>query len=162
MKTHFKKLQNPNYLGSWDLYDNEGNVKPIILTASELKKEMVHDGRGGTAQCTVLYFKEKEVKPMILNATNLKAIAKLTGSNFIEDWSGFKLKIEVKKIKAFGEMHDALRITEKGVVVVLPDLCPTHPKWESARKSIKDKTATLSQIKKHFTLTPENEILLCK
>ena len=159
MKTHFKKMQNPNYIGSWDLYDNNGNMKPLTVTVDKVAKETVHDGRGGSEECPVMYFKEN-YKPMVMNATNLKAVAKITGSNFIEEWNGFKIKIEVKKVKAFGEIHEALRITEKGVM--LPELTPKHTKWASAKKSLQAKTITLEQLRKHFSINSENEQLLCK
>jgi hypothetical protein len=46
-KTHFKKLRNPDYLGSWDLIDENGTVKNRAFTITGVKKEMVHDGKGG-------------------------------------------------------------------------------------------------------------------
>ena len=56
MKTHFKKLKNPDYLGSWDLMDQNGNAKNTILTIKEVKTEMVHDGKGGQENCTTVHF----------------------------------------------------------------------------------------------------------
>ena len=47
---------------------------------------------------------------MILNATNMKMIAKVLGSNFVEDWSGRKVWIGTEKVRAFGDVVDALRI----------------------------------------------------
>ena len=32
MKTHFKKMVNPDYLGSWDLMDAEGNFIKKTVT----------------------------------------------------------------------------------------------------------------------------------
>lgn len=107
-KTHFKKLRNPNYLGAWDLMDENGQTTNAVLTILETKKELVFDGKGGNEECVVLYFSES--KPMVMNATNLKTISKVLDSPFIEDWSGKKIEITVKKVKAFGEVHDALRI----------------------------------------------------
>jgi hypothetical protein len=49
-------------------------------------------------------------KPMILNATNNKTIAKLFKTPYIEQWAGRKIQIYTEKVKAFGEVWDALRI----------------------------------------------------
>jgi DNA-directed RNA polymerase subunit RPC12/RpoP len=47
---------------------------------------------------------------MILNATNNKTIAKLLKTPYIEEWAGRKIQIYTEKVKAFGEVWDALRI----------------------------------------------------
>lgn len=154
MKTHFKKLRNPDYLGSWDLADANGNFKNRALTIKEVKKEMVHDGKGGQEDCVTVHFFES--KPMIMNSTNLKTIHKALGTPFIEDWAGKKIEISVEKVKAFGEIHDALR-----VVKVNLELDPKHPKWNGAKTAIKAKTVTIEQIKKQYSISPENEKLLC-
>lgn len=154
MKTHFKKLRNPDYLGSWDLADANGNFKNRILTIKEVKKEMVHDGKGGKEDCVTVYF--IEAKPMIMNSTNLKTIHKSLGTPYIEDWSGKKIEVTVEKVKAFGEVHDALRVIKTSL-----ELDPKHPKWNGAKEAIKAGTVSIDQIKKQFTISPENEKLLC-
>lgn len=154
MKTHFKKLRNPDYLGSWDLTDQNGNFKNKVLTIKEVKKEMVHDGKGGKEDCvTVLFY---ESKPMIMNSTNLKTIHKTLGTPYIEDWAGKKIEITVEKVKAFGEVHDALRVVKNSL-----DLNPNHPKWSGAKQAIKSGTVTIEAIKKQYTISTENEKLLC-
>lgn len=150
MKTHFKKLKNPNYLGAWDLMDSEGKVQNIILTVKETKKEFVFDGKGGNEECVVLHFEER--KPMVMNATNLRTIAKVTGSPFVEDWVGQKVEITVKQVKAFGEMHQALRISPiKPVEKTKPFF--TEANFEKAKAA----NATIDQIKKSYDITPEVE-----
>ena len=153
MKTHFKKLKNPDYLGSWDLMDQNGNVKNLILTIKEVKTEMVHDGKGGQENCTTVHFQNS--KPMIMNSTNLKTIHKTLETPFIEEWVGKKIEITTEKVKAFGEVHDALR-----VVKVNLELNPKHPKWAGAKSAIKAKTVTIDQIKKQYSINAENEKLL--
>lgn len=154
MKTHFKKLRNPDYLGSWDLADANGNFKNRIFTIKEVKKEMVHDGKGGKEDCVTVHF--IEAKPMIMNSTNLKTIHKSLGTPYIEDWAGKKIEVTVEKVKAFGEVHDALRVIKTSL-----ELDPRHPKWNGAKEAIKAGTVTIDQIKKQFTISPENEKLLC-
>jgi len=154
MKTHFKKLKNTEFLGSWDLIDDKGQTKNIVATIKEIKKQMVHDGKGGQSECIVLLF--NEFKPMIVNATNLKVTSKIMDSNYIEDWIGKKIEISTEKVRAFGEMHDALRIVKTSL-----DLTPQHPKWNGAKEAIKSQKVTIEQIKKQFSISPENEKLLC-
>jgi hypothetical protein len=154
MKTHFKKLRNPDYLGSWDLADANGNFKNRILTIKEVKKEMVHDGKGGKEDCVTVHF--TEAKPMIMNSTNLKTIYKSLNSPYIEDWSGKKIEITVEKVKAFGEIHDALRVVKTSL-----ELDPKHPKWNGAKEAIKSGSVTIDAIKKQYTISPENEKILC-
>lgn len=153
MKTHFKKLRNPDYLGSWDLTDDNGNFKNRILTIKDVKKQMVYDGRGGQEECVTVLFEES--KPMVMNATNLKTIHKSLNTPYIEEWIGKKIELTVQKVKAFGEMHDALRVVKTSL-----ELNPTHPKWKGAKKAIEAGTVTIEQIKKQYTLTPANEKLL--
>lgn len=152
-KTHFKKLRNPDYLGSWDLADDNGNFKNRILTIKDVKKEMVHDGRGGQEECVTVLFHES--KPMIMNSTNLKTISKSLDTPYIEDWADKKIEITVEKVRAFGEVHDALRVVKASL-----ELKPGHKKWNGAKDAIKAGTVTIEAIKKQYTLTPENEKLL--
>lgn len=103
-KTHWKKHFNPNYLGSYSLEPGEERV----LTITGLKDEDVMSPDGKTEKLPVLYFKED--KPMILNKTNAKTVAKVAGSDYIEDWPGVKIQIYIANVKAFGELTPALRV----------------------------------------------------
>lgn len=105
MKTHWKKLTNPNYLGAYSIEDG----KDLILTIKNVREEKVIGADGKKDDCVVCYFYEN-VKPMILNSTNMKMIAKLYKTNFIEDWVGKKIQIGVEQVKAFGDIVDALRV----------------------------------------------------
>lgn len=104
-KTHWKKLTNPNFLGSWSFQPGEEKT----LTIKEVKQEIVKN-QNGSEECTIAYFDE-DVKPLILNKTNAEMIAKVWGTPFIEDWKGLKITLKVKKINAFGEMVDAVRVS---------------------------------------------------
>lgn len=109
MKTHIDKLRNPNYLGGWDLLDQNGKTIDKIVTIKEIKAEHVFDQKSNSEQQVItVYF--NECKPIILNATNRKTLKKVTGTEFIEDMAGKKIQLTTKKVKAFGEIHDAIRI----------------------------------------------------
>ena len=104
-KTHWKKLTNPDYLGAYALDDG----KDVILTISYVREEKVTGSDGKKDDCVVCHFSER-VKPMILNSTNMKIITKLFGTPYIEDWSGRRIQIGIEKVKAFGDVVDALRV----------------------------------------------------
>lgn len=106
-KTHWKKLTNPDYLGAYALEQGEERT----LTIKSVKQEMVQGSDGKKEECIVVRFSENE-KPMIMNKTNLKTIAKLYGS-YIEDWVGKRITVYVEKVKAFGDLVEALRIRAK-------------------------------------------------
>lgn len=104
-KTHWKKWYNPNYLGAYAFQPGEEKT----VTIREIRQELVQN-QNGKEECTVAYFDE-DVKPLILNKTNCKSIAKVWGTPYIEDWPGKKITLKVKKISAFGEMTDAVRVS---------------------------------------------------
>ena len=108
-KTHIDKLRNPNYLGGWDLMDANGKTIDKIVTIKEIKNESVFNQKSQIEE-QVITLMFNECKPIILNATNRKTLKKVTGTDYIEDMIGKKIQLTTKRIKAFGEFHDAIRI----------------------------------------------------
>lgn len=104
-KTHWKKLSNPNFLGVYSLEDG----KDLVLTIKTVRQEEVMGADGKKEDCIVCYFSDAD-KPMILNSTNAKMIQKLIGTPFIEEWVGHKIQIGTEKVKAFGDVVEALRV----------------------------------------------------
>lgn len=154
MKTHFKKLRNPNFVGSWDLADKDGNYQDKVVTIQSVSKETVHNGKGGSEDCTVIKF--KEVKPMVANSTNLRMIAKLCGSPYIEDWVGKQICLTVQKVKAFGEVHDAIRV-KAAVSAPKPKPTLTEERFQAALNAREEGKTTNEQIRAGFTLTKEQD-----
>lgn len=140
--THWKKLTNPNYLGAYSLQPNESRVVTIV----EVKREVITGMEGKKEECTIAYLKGE--KPMILNTTNSKRIEKIVGSPFIENWKGAEVMIYAEKIKAFGEIVDALRI--KAVELKQSDL---RALFERKKPLIKE-TERVSNIER---IVSENE-----
>lgn len=103
--THWKKMSNPNYLGSYSI--DEG--KDLVLTIDYVRQESVIGADGKKDDCIVCHWKENE-KPMILNSTNCKMIQKLLKTPYIEEWSGHRIQIGTERVKAFGDVVDALRV----------------------------------------------------
>lgn len=104
--THWKKLTNPNYLGAYSIEDG----KDLILTIGSVSEETVIGADGKKEQCVVCRFEEPNTKPMILNSTNMKMISKLLKTPYVEEWRGHRIQIGTEKVKAFGEIVDALRV----------------------------------------------------
>lgn len=155
MKTHWKKLTNPDYLGSYDFEPGEER----IVTVKKVVREMITGTGGKKEECTVCYF-EEPFKPMILNSTNAKAITKLADSPYIEEWAGKSFKIVVAKVSAFGEMVDALRIKSERVVKTKPVLMFGTPNFENCKKAYKADPTKLEAIKAKYEVSEEVEALL--
>ena len=103
-----KMGKNPNYLGSWDL--EELPRRELTLTIAQIKDESVVGNEGRESVCTVCYWQEQGYKPMILNVSNKKTIAKLYKTKDTEKLKGKAVVIGIEKVRAFGDVHDALRI----------------------------------------------------
>lgn len=106
--THWKKLTNPNYIGSHDLQPGQ----KLIVTIESVQQEVVKGQDGKEETCIVARIKGAK-KPMILNKTNCKIIAKVYDTPYIEEWSGKQIIIYSAKVRAFGEIVDALRVENK-------------------------------------------------
>jgi hypothetical protein len=158
-KTHWRKLTNPDYIGAYSLMVGETSPD-IVVTIESVSREIVTGTDGKKEECTVARLKGQ--KPFILNSTNQKTISKALGSPFIEDWVGKSITLYVAKVKAFGEVVDALRVRPVAAVLQLPELNPQHPKWKDAIKALKAKNTTIQSIRKSYSLSAENEKLLCK
>lgn len=105
--THWKKVYNPDFLGSWDLEKGD-----IIATIAYVKQEKVHNvNKNKKEDVPVLYFVE-QIKPMICNKINGKRIQKLAKSPHIEKWKGLKIQIGSSQEKVAGELMDVVRVRE--------------------------------------------------
>lgn len=121
--------KNPNYLGSWDL-DDQPN-RELTLTIDFIRDEEVV-AAAQKELCTVAHWTDKAFKPMILNVTNKKAICKLYQTKDTEKLKGKSVIIGVEKVKAFGDVYDALRIRKR-----IPQVKSTVlPKCENCKKDI--------------------------
>ena len=141
--THWKQLTNPDYFGSHDLFIEDGRYKEIIVTLVSVEKKAVPGADGKKTDCIVAT--TSETKPIILNKTNCKTITRLLGTPAIEKWSGQKVKIGVDKVKAFGDVVDALRVKNEKVstepakdytatieaIMNAPDLATLQTLWKA-------------------------------
>lgn len=119
-KTHWKKIvSDPNYLGEADFKEGEEKIATI---ASVNQSETVVTAEG-KSQKAVLHFAEP-LKPMILNVARSKAIEKVAGSPYFEDWKGVCIQLYIEhNIKAFGELVSAVRVRPRKPKEAPPVLC---------------------------------------
>lgn len=125
-----KMGKNPNYLGSWDVEDLPG--RELTLTIEIIKDEEVVTN-GKSENCTVAHWTDKAYKPMILNITNKKTLCKLYKTKDTEKLKGKSVIIGTDKVKAFGDVHDALRIRKR---IPTPTSKAELPKCEGCGRDI--------------------------
>lgn len=146
--THWKKLNNPDYIGAYSL----DRGKDMTLTIDYVNREIITGTGGKKEECTVLHFKEAQ-KPMILNRTNAKTIQKIYGTPYIEEWAGKKITLFASVTKLAGEEVECLRI--RPVRPTLPELLLSDTdNFRNCQQAIRN-GYSIEQIQKKWTLSPE-------
>jgi hypothetical protein len=108
---HWKELfkSKNKLLGGHNLKKDE----EICATIDHVGVEEVFEKEtNSNKELVVLKFKGGKIPPMALNITNSETIALMHG-NTHKKWVGKKILIHTAPIKAFGKMHDALRVRPK-------------------------------------------------
>ena len=157
-KTHWKKLRNPDYIGAYAI---DPGTEPVY-TIKLVRNEMVVGADGKKEECTVMHFHEN-VKPMILNATNAKTVAKMVGSDYVEEWQGHRVQLFCAQVKAFGDTVEALRIRPKepkAANAPKPDFTPSTPNWEKAVQALRDGATSLEKIREKYTLSDAHAVIM--
>ena len=108
--THWKlMMNNSDYIGAYTFQPGEEKTLTIrscgmeqVYNPSENKKET----------CMVIHWMENE-KPLIANVTNCKTISKVLETSYTEQWVGKRIVLGVEKVKAFGDVVEAVRVKKK-------------------------------------------------
>lgn len=109
--THWKKLMNPKYLGSYDLeFGKEYHVK---IERIEKAVDIIGD-KGKKEKKPILHFVGAS-KPLILNPTNAKMMTVVSGTPEIEGWIGktFVIKVVKEKTNFDPQPIDVIRVMNK-------------------------------------------------
>ena len=106
--THWKKLTNPHYVGAHDLQPGQELTVVIESVSNEVVK--MFDGKDVKEETCIVANLKGAKKPLILNKTNCKIISNNTGTPYIEDWVGKTITIYAAKVRAFGQMTEAIRV----------------------------------------------------
>lgn len=102
--------QMPGFMGSWDL--EELPNREIVLTIDFIRDEdVVVNGQKETV--TAIHWTDKNYAPMVANITNKKTLCKLYKTSDTEKLKGKSVAIGIERVKAFGDIHDALRIRKR-------------------------------------------------
>jgi len=161
-KTHWRKLYDPDYLGAYSL-DKDGKYTDMVVTIKQIRQGKIKGTDGKETEEIMADMVNQ--KPMVLNATNCKTIEKLYGPH-IEDWAGKKITLYVAKVRAFGDMHECLRVRDKVPAnekqPTLPDLNPKHENWAMVRTAFLGGNTTIERLRGKYSITAENEALLTK
>ncbi len=148
-KTHWKLLQNNDYIGAYWLPPGED----VTVTIDYVVREVITGTGGKKEECSVAHLKNG-VKPFILNATNSKTIAKLYG-NYIEDWAGKKITLYASTAKLAGDTVECLRIRPK--VAERKKGPISHERLLSAIDQIIAGAYTIQKLKANFDLTDDQQ-----
>ena len=134
-ETHYRKVFDSPYLSSADI------VEPVTLTIARVTQETDKTKKSKDVFNTA-YFQEREIrpgeklKPMILNATNSRTMDRITGSPFIEDWSGHRVTVYVDANVRFGkDTVEGLRIKPAAKRRVLTPA--DQSSWANAKTAFK-------------------------
>lgn len=154
MKTHWKRLVNPDYIGAYSLPEGED----MIVTILSVSREIVVSTNGKKEECTVA--KLKDQKPMILNRTNCRTIQKIYGTPYIEEWAGKQIQLFAATTKMAGDEVECLRIRPNIPNKSLPVLLQTDlVNFEKVKKAIEN-GYTLDQIEKKWSVPAETKTAL--
>jgi hypothetical protein len=154
--THWKSLQNNDYIGAYAFQPGEEKIGTI----KDVTVESVPNPQGKSEPCMVVRFTQTDMKPLICNVTNSKAIEKVAGSPFIENWAGVSIQLYTTEVSAFGSTVEAVRVRPKAPKLTKPDLTPDHPKFPGALESIRSGQTTVEAIRKYYTVSDEVAKLL--
>ena len=133
-KTHYRKVFKSDHLGVADLEDlQEAKIDPVF-TIDFVAQEKGAKVAGKKIDANIAYFKEK-IKPLVLNATNSKALRKLTGSCFIEDWAGLTIRLYIDPTASLkGEIVGGVRINPNHVKKQKTEITKeTAQMWNNAK-----------------------------
>ena len=157
-KTHWLSSPNKNYLGHWDLPENEELTLTIKSAAFE---EIENPTNGKKDDKKVIHWVEKGYKPMIVNQTNAKAIIKSTGIKYLEDMEGKKITLFISQVmnRKEGEMVDCIRVRPYPVKETKQanKQAISKQRFDDALKAIEKGTYTVEKLKTQFQLTAEQE-----
>ncbi len=140
---HFKEFLDTNFLSNIDFINDSMKYDRKIVTITDVKKEVTHNGKGGTDTVTTLHF--KECKPLILGKKNFKTILLMTKKVNVDDWRGTKIELYIlENQKHFGELWDVVKISNTKIApAVAVDYTEQHLSLESC--------TTLKQLQEVYT-----------
>ena len=102
------KSFNSNYIGGWTFADGDK-----VFTIKDVREQLVRNEKNQSGEEKLCVFFEEIDKPMVLNSTNNDTITSVVGSSLFDDWIGKKILIGTAKVRAFGDVWDAVRVRDE-------------------------------------------------
>ena len=99
------KSFNSSYIGGWTFEDGDK-----VLTIKDVQPMMVRNEKNQSGEEKMCIIFEEIDKPMVLNSTNNDTITKLLGSSLFDNWQGKQIQLGTEKVRAFGDIWDAVRV----------------------------------------------------
>lgn len=99
------KSFNSSYIGGWTFEDGDK-----VLTIKDVQPMMVRNEKNQSGEEKMCILFEETDKPMVLNSTNNDTITKVLGSSLFDNWIGKQILIGTEKVRAFGDIWDAVRV----------------------------------------------------
>ena len=109
-----------NYLGGWSFADGDQ-----VLTIKDVLEQEVRSKDSGTELKLTAIFEETDL-PMVLNRTNADMIARVTGTSYTGGWIGKKIKVGTSKVRAFGDVFDAIRVRDEKITAASMEKATTQ------------------------------------
>jgi len=158
------KYRKSTHLAGVDVEAITDDKGKCILTIKDAYYQKGVDVSGNKTDGYFLEFVE-DVKPMVVNSTNRKTIAKVvqmelkctpSESRKINNWINFQIELYFDPtVKMMGQVTGGIKVKPTPVVKELKSM-PDN-KLTDAIKSVRDGKTTLEAIKKHYSLTEEQE-----
>ena len=99
--THWRKLMDSRYIGSWDI-EGEWTGEIAAVEGGEVQSEK------GKAKKPLISFKGAK-KKLVAGATICKTIEAMYGKDF-EGWIGKRITLHTMQVDAYGSTVDAVRV----------------------------------------------------
>jgi len=155
-KTHYRKVFKSDHLGQADLEDFIESGSNLVFTIHHVVQEIGARVAGKKINANIAYFTET-IKPLVLNATNSKTLRQMTGSSFVEDWTGILVQLYIDpNVKMKGDTVGGVRINPKQPAATKPVLTPSQTKpWTNAIAAFK-RDGNLSAVLKRYDISQDN------
>jgi len=155
-KTHYRKVFKSDHLGQADLEDFLESGSNLIFTIHHVNQEIGAKVAGKKINANIAHFAES-IKPLVLNATNSKTLKQMTGSSFVEDWTGVLVQLYIDpNVKMKGDTVGGVRINPKQPAVNKPVLTRADAKkWGRAIEVFK-RDGNLSAVLKSMDISNED------
>ena len=155
-KTHYRKVFKSDHLGQADLEDFIESGSNLVFTIHHVVQEIGARVAGKKINANIAYFTET-IKPLVLNATNSKILRQITGSSFVEDWTGILVQLYIDpSVKMKGDTVGGVRINPKQPAATKPVLTSAQTKpWTNAIAAFK-RDGNLSAVLKRYDISQEN------